>query len=235
MEGLHLLKDLMREKDFMCKVDLKDAYFCVPLYRNHQKFLRLQWKGNIYEFLCLYFGLGPALRIFTKLLKIPIAVLRRIQIRIIIYLDNMLLMSQTINGLEIAKDTLIFLLQSLGFVTNLQKSVLEPLQKIEFLGLEIDSVRMTLTLPQEKVTKIETEMPKAYFKPQNDTMGSDQPFRFSLLNSTGIATSYPTNQVFTTTANSSYKKTSLLPVCYVSEPGFYSGISMVVQQPGDLQ
>ena len=86
-----------------------------------------------------------------------------------------------------------------------------------------------------KSKKIETEMPKAYFKPQNDTMGSDQPFRFFLLNSTGIATSYPTNQVFTTTANSSYKKTSLLPVCYVSEPGFYSGISMVVQQPGDLQ
>ena len=91
-------------------------------------------------------------------------------------------MSQTINGLEIARDTLIFLLQSLRFLINLQKSVLEPLQKIEFLGLEIDSVRMTLTLPLEKVKKIETEIPKAYFKPQNATMGSDQPFRFSLLN-----------------------------------------------------
>ena len=71
-----------------------------------------------------------------------------------------------------------------------------------------------------KTKKIETEMPKAYFKPQNDTMGSDQPFRSSLLNSTGSATSYATNQVFTTTANSSYKKKSLLPVCNVSEPGF---------------
>ena len=63
----------------------------------------------------------------------------------------MLLMSQTVNGLEIAMDTLTFLLQSLGFVINLQKSVLVPLQKIEFLGLEIDSVRMKLTLRQEKV------------------------------------------------------------------------------------
>ena len=80
---------------------------------------------------------------------------------------------------------------------------------------------MTLTLPQE------TE--------QNDTMGSDQPFRFSLLNSTGSATSYATNQVFTTAANSSYEKKPLLPVCNISEPGFYSGIAMVVQQPGDLQ
>ena len=35
----------------------------------------------------------------------------------------------------------------LFLVINLQKSVLVPLQKIEFLGLETDSVRMTLTLP----------------------------------------------------------------------------------------
>ena len=42
MEGLHLLKDLLRQNDFMCKVDLKDAYFCIPLQRNHQKFLPFQ-------------------------------------------------------------------------------------------------------------------------------------------------------------------------------------------------
>ena len=66
----------------------------------------------------------------------------------------MLLMSQTINGLEIARDILIFLLQGLDFVINLQKSVLVPLQKIYFLYLEIDSVRIRLTLPQEKVKNL---------------------------------------------------------------------------------
>ena len=118
----------------------------------------------------------------------------------------MLLMSQTINGLEIASDTLIFLLQDLGFVINLQKSVLVPLEKVEFLGLEIDSVRMTLTLPQEKVKKIETDMSKAYFKAQNYTMGSEQRCRFSLLDITDSATSYATNQVLIATATSSDKK-----------------------------
>ena len=77
-------------------------------------------------------------------------------------------------------------------------------------------------------------MSKYYFKPQNDTIGSDQPFRFSLLKNVGSATTYAINQVFTT-ANSSYKKQSLLPVCNVSEPGFYSGTAMVVQQARDLQ
>ena len=42
MEDLHLLKDLLSESNFMSKVDLKDVYFCVPLYRNHQTFLRFQ-------------------------------------------------------------------------------------------------------------------------------------------------------------------------------------------------
>ena len=39
MEGLHLLKDLLKEKDFMCKIDLKDAYLCVPLHPEHQKYI----------------------------------------------------------------------------------------------------------------------------------------------------------------------------------------------------
>ena len=78
-------------------------------------------------------------------------------------------------------------------------------------------------------------MSKANFKPQNDIMGSGQPFRFPLLNSTASATSYATNQLFVTTSNRSYKKQILLPVCNVSEPGIYSGTAMAVQQPGDLQ
>ena len=86
-----------------------------------------------------------------------------------------------------------------------------------------------------KSIKTETEMSKAYFKPQNHIMGSDQPFRFSFLNSTGSTTTYATNQVFTTTPNSSYKKQILIPVCNVSKPGLYSGTAMVDQQPGDLQ
>ena len=119
-------------------------------------------------------------RIFTKLLKIPIAVLRRIQIRIIIYLDDMLLMSQTVNSLVIPRNTLIFLLQSLGFVINLQRSILVPLQKIEFLGLEIDSVRMTLTLPQEKVKKLRLKCQKLISNPRTTKEEDDSHFQRDL-------------------------------------------------------
>ena len=93
MKVLNLLKDMLKEKDYLCKIELKDAYVCVPLHQKHRKYIRFCWEGPLYEFLCLCFGLGPAPRIFTKVLKIPIAILRRINIRIILYLDDMLLMS----------------------------------------------------------------------------------------------------------------------------------------------
>ena len=121
MEGLHLLKEMLKEKDCMCKIDLKDAYFCVPLHRKYRKYIGFCWEGQLHQFLCLCFDPGPAPRIFTKLLKTPIVILQTINIRIIIYLDDMLLIGQTTEGLNMARDTLIFLLKQLGFMINLWK------------------------------------------------------------------------------------------------------------------
>ena len=53
MEGMHLIKDLLQEHDFLIKIDLKDAYFGIPLDKSSRKYIRFQWEGNLYEFLCL--------------------------------------------------------------------------------------------------------------------------------------------------------------------------------------
>ena len=88
MESLHCLKFLLEQDDLLCKIDLKETYFSVPLNKNSQKFVIFQWSGNLYLYICRCFGLGPAPRIFTKLLKVPIALMRRVNIRIIIYVDD---------------------------------------------------------------------------------------------------------------------------------------------------
>ena len=51
MEGLHCLKMYLEQDDLLRKIDLKEAYFSVPLNINSQKLVRFQWSGNIYEFL----------------------------------------------------------------------------------------------------------------------------------------------------------------------------------------
>ena len=144
MEGMYLIKGLLQEHNFLIKIDLKDAYFGIPLDKSSRKYIRFWWEENLYEFLCLCFGLGPAPLIFTKLLKIPIALLRRINVKIIIFLDDMLVMAQTLKEILQEKEALIFLLQNLGFVIIFKKSQLTPVKEIEFLRLVINSLSMIL-------------------------------------------------------------------------------------------
>ena len=150
MEDLSLLKELLQKGDFLCKLDLKDAYFSVALHKISRKYLRFPWQGNLYEFLCVCFGLGPAPRIFTKLMKIPMTSVRRLNVRLIIYLDDILVMRSSLEQIMMSRDTLIFVLQNLGFVINFQKSVLNPSHQIRFLGVEIDSLSMIVSLPIQK-------------------------------------------------------------------------------------
>ena len=63
------------------------------------------------------------------------------------------------NGLNVernfaSKGDIDFLLQNIGFVTNFIKSQLAPVKEIEFLGLVINSINMTIALPQEKVLDV---------------------------------------------------------------------------------
>ena len=95
MEDLNAVADLLRPGDFMCKLDLKFAYFSVPLHRRSQKFIRVHFQGRTYQFTCLPFGLTSAPRIFTKILKPVTGILRKMGIWIIVYLDDMLIMNST--------------------------------------------------------------------------------------------------------------------------------------------
>ena len=105
--------------------------------------------GGLYQFLCLYFALAPAPYVFTKLLKILIAFLRRIGTLIIIYLDDILLIGRTAENVQMYRDTVILLLQELGFMINLKKSVM-----MDFLGMVINSKEMTNSLPKENLQKV---------------------------------------------------------------------------------
>ena len=133
MEGLHLMKDLLQEGDYMCKIDLRDTYFTIPINQKYRKYLRFIWERTLYEFLCLCFGLGSAPLIFIKLMKVLISVLRNrdfLNFLLIIYPDDMLIMGMSVQELIFHRDTVIYLLHNLGFVLNFKKPVLQHSQKI---------------------------------------------------------------------------------------------------------
>ena len=63
---------------------------------------------------------------------------------------DILVMGSSLEEIMMSRDTLIFVLQNLGFVINFQKSILNPSHQIQFLGVEIDSLSMIVSLPIQK-------------------------------------------------------------------------------------
>jgi len=151
MKGISRVKELLREGDWMCSVDLKDAYLLVAIAKQHRKYLRFVWEGITYEFTCLPFGLCSAPRIFTKLLWPVMAHLRFLGLRTVIYLDDILIMTEGREVLQQQVQQMITLLEQLGFTVNRMKSVLEPSHFSMYLGLMVDATLMELLLPEEKV------------------------------------------------------------------------------------
>ena len=66
MEGIYMLKDLLKAGNWMVKIDLKDAYFMIPIAQEDRTFLCFQWQNKAYQFNCLPFGLSSAPWVFTK-------------------------------------------------------------------------------------------------------------------------------------------------------------------------
>ena len=71
MDSLNTIVKLamVDKKCFMASIDLKDAYYSIPIRKEDQKYLRFFWNGNFYQFTCLPNGLSSGPRKFTKILK----------------------------------------------------------------------------------------------------------------------------------------------------------------------
>jgi hypothetical protein len=161
METLTDVKNTIQHNDWLIKIDLKDAFLSVPIKETMTHLARFIWKGKLYQCLTLMFGMAPAPRLFTKLLKVPISVLRRLLIRLVIYIDDLLLMAQTIEEIEMARDTTLYLLQALGLTINWKKSILTPCKELIYLGVTINTTMMTFQVPQEKVSILKAMCQKA--------------------------------------------------------------------------
>jgi len=157
MEDVRCVKDLLSQGDYLCKLDLKDAYLSLPIHESSRKYLQFRWQGVLYEYKALPFGLSAAPRVFTKVLKPALAKLRSMGIRLVAYLDDLLIIGRTKREAEVAftqaKDTL----ERLGFIINQEKSQNQASQVIEFLGFLINSREMSFKLPPAKVKQIRDE------------------------------------------------------------------------------
>lgn len=134
MEGVPALRDILEKDDFLCKIDLKDAYVVVTIHPESQKYLTFEHGGIVYQYTSLVFGLSVAPRIFSKLMRYAVESLRERGIRLIYYLDDICIMEKSKEKMEQTVNLICQHLEDLGFLFNTRT--------------------MTISLPTGKLNKL---------------------------------------------------------------------------------
>ena len=156
MDSLQSAVQLMKPNCWMAVLDLKDAYYSVPIATEDRKYLRFEHGVQLYEYVCLPNGLSSAPRIFTKLLEPALAVLRGHGVLIIVYIDDIILLADDPKTLIEHIHQTLTLFTSLGFTINQEKSQLVPSQEVPFLGFILGSLTMTVSMKSDKAEKVKT-------------------------------------------------------------------------------
>ncbi|XP_028404044.1 uncharacterized protein LOC114526666 [Dendronephthya gigantea] len=157
MDSIQTIIRLVEKDCYMATLDLKDAYYSIPVKRNDQKFLQFEWKGIKYQFTCLPNGLSSAPRTFTKILKPVLATLHKMGHISTVHIDDCYLQGKTYDQCIVNVIDSVILFDSLGFVVHPTKSVLTPSQEIVTLGFLINSVEMTIRLTRDKALDLKQE------------------------------------------------------------------------------
>lgn len=162
MEDIRTAIKLVTPNCFLATIDLKDAYYLLPIHSNYKKYLRFEFQEKVYEFNCLPFGLNTAPLVFTKLMKPVMEHLRLHGWLSTIFLDDILLIDKTYSQCERNVKTTIDLLKNLGFLINYEKSSIIPKTSCKFLGFVLNMDSFCLQLPQDKINKVLREIENIY-------------------------------------------------------------------------
>ena len=139
---MNSLKDamyLVKEGYFFTSVDLKDAYYTLPLHVDAKKYFRFLFDPTLYEFNVLVMGYSDALHIFTKVMKPVLSYLQHRGAMIVMYIDDALIVIPTEKQCQVDTTATLTLLDRLGLTVNTEKSSLQPTQEISYLGFLLNS------------------------------------------------------------------------------------------------
>ena len=154
MESLKSVIQLMEKDCFMASVDLRDAYYSIPMSVHAQKYLKFTWGGKLYQFTCLPNGLCCAPRLFTQLLKPVYSTLRLKGHLSVGYIDDSYLQGSTFVACQENVTDTVNIFQDLGFTIHPEKSILVPTRKLTFLGFILDSHFMRISLTAGKADSL---------------------------------------------------------------------------------
>lgn len=154
MEGVPALRDIIEENDYICKIDLKDAYVVVPIHPDSQDYLSFENQGTVYRYKSLAFGLSIAPRVFSETMKYAIEPLRKEGHRLVYYLDDICLLEKSKEKMNTLTNRVTTHFQNLGFIINYNKSMLTPTKTQDFLGFQFNTKKMEISVPTLKINNL---------------------------------------------------------------------------------
>ena len=149
--------EFMNGSDFMTVIDIKAAYRSVPILESHRKYQGFSWEymgaKRWFEDNCLCFGLKLGPMYFNYLSMFIFDVLTERGLKVVNYLDDFIAVSDSLELNVKARDEVVGLLRYLGFHVAFDK-LTYPSTCVTYLGIEIDSEKMELRLPKEKLNRL---------------------------------------------------------------------------------
>jgi hypothetical protein len=129
--------DIILKGDLMFSIDLKKAYYFVPMSQRARPMFCFRFKGVVYCPNSLMFGssLGPMY--FCKIARPILTVLQSLGRRCMGYVDDWLFAARPADAGALVP-LVLDLFSMLGWVVN-AKSHLNPTSRIQFLGMGLDS------------------------------------------------------------------------------------------------
>ena len=94
MESINNVLNIIRPSVYMASNDLNHAFFSATIHLTHQKYLKFLF-DDLFQFTCIPNGCRPAMRVFTKIYKVPFGHLRSLGHNSIMYLDDSYLLRET--------------------------------------------------------------------------------------------------------------------------------------------
>ena len=166
MSTIKDVKAAITQGCYMTTMDLKDCFWGLPVHKDDQRFLSFRWKGVNYSFRVLPFGLATSPLFITKLYRNVVEHLQIMGHRVIIYIDDLLILGDTKEQCIRSTQAVSDLLKSLGAVINEPKSSLVPEQVKEYLGFVLNSKDMEIRAPINKLKNCSKELRKMLNKEQ---------------------------------------------------------------------
>lgn len=162
--SLSLPRNLRLSKGvWLTSLDLKNAYWHVPIHPRFRRFLAFQVGSDTFKFSRLPFGLSIAPRVLTKLTKVVAHRLVEWGVTSFMYLDDWLVFAQSKEQATISVRTKMGVLKEIGMLINLPKSKLIPTQEIDCLGIRWSTTDACMSLTPDNAHRTLSQVRRAYF------------------------------------------------------------------------